>query len=307
MPVLLLAVGLAWVWIAAIAAVAWMLSHPPRRTYAWAVARGLPGDPRELSAPLAFESWTFEFRGLMLPVWEIAGGDPSGPCIIITPGWGDSRVGALVRVPALAPHASRLILWDPPGLGDAPGTCRLGTREARALAALVTHARDGDPRTPVVLYGWSLGAGVSIEVAAGLDGIAGVIAESPYRLASTPARNVLIARGMPWRMVLPPAMALLWTLWTGRPRDPRFDRARHAARVPCPILVLHGELDAVAPIADGREIAAAAPNARLECIAGAGHNNLWTDYAARSAAAVREFLTSLAARAPSPPAPTLPA
>ena len=315
--ILLLSVGLAMLWCAVVAATAWMLTHPPRRTYASAVARGRAGDPGDLGR--AFESWSVRSRGVDLPVWDVPGDAPTGPVIVMTHGWGDSRIGGLVRLPSLLPIASRVVLWDLPGHGEASGTCRLGMVEGSDLGAVIEAVRGNgqwaigngkpfgsEPRhldtlalslslppahCPLVLYGWSLGAGVSLELAGREVGseAAGVIAESPYRLAATPARNVLRARGLPWRLTLGPA---LWMVGRGRLSPARFDRARDAARVGCPVLVLHGEHDAVSPVEDGRDIAA---EGSITEIAGGVHNDLWTEPRFREQAerAVREFVQSI--------------
>lgn len=290
---LLLTLGLGWA--AIVASTAWMLTHPPRRTYASAVSRGRPGDPAELSPPREFERWTITRNGITLPVWDIRGDlPPGGPIIILSHGWADSRIGGLVRAPALMPFASRLVLYDSRGHGEAGGTCRLGTAEAADLLDLIERISDG---SPLVLYGWSLGAGVSLAVASGNNRIAAVIAESPYRVPATPARNVLALRGLPHRCVLAPALATLRVLNPGlAPR--RFDRATAASRIECPVLVLHGEDDEVCPVADGRAVAAAAPNSRLEVIAGGGHNDLWTD--PRLAVVSAERLAAFLALLPAP-------
>src|SRR5688500_2579054 len=127
----LLAVGYVLFLAALIAQTAWMLTHPHRKTYGWAVARGRPGDPSELAGPgRAFSAWSFGSRGRTFEVWDIPGdGGPGAPVLILSHGWADSRLGGLTRVPFLAPVASRLIVWDLAGHGEAPGVCTLGTRE----------------------------------------------------------------------------------------------------------------------------------------------------------------------------------
>lgn len=265
---------------------AWLLSRPPRRTYAAAVARGRPGDPGELKLPLEFREWRFVSRGRRFPAWEVRGGRPGAPTLIISHGWGDSRVVMLGRIAALAPLFSRVIVWDLPGHGDAPDRCRLGTREAEDLAALVDAAMRRDEA--LVLYGFSLGAGVSIVAAAQMKDrpLSGVIAEAPYRVPRTPARNVLKQLGLPWRWNLPPALRLLGV------RERGFDRADWASRVRAPLLVLHGARDAISPLEDGEAIARAAPMGRLVVAPEGEHLNLWTEptLAEASLGAVREFV-----------------
>lgn len=287
----LLALGGIIYFLSVVGLVAWRLRHPPRRTYASALARSQPADPSELSPPLAYEAWSFRSRGLDLPVWDIRGRRPRGPVIVFTPGWGDSRIGSLPRALALAQYASRLIAWDPPGLGEAPGTSSLGIHEPEDLAALVGHLNT----TLVVLVGWSLGGGISIAAAADprLAGrVHGVIAEAPYRFPDTPARNVLRAASLPHGLSLTGAM---WLCRLGGRRRRDFDRCAHAARLPCPLLVVHGDADAVSPPADGRAIADAAPRAHFAAIPAGDHNRLWTDPAMLEAtlAAVAAFLDRL--------------
>jgi pimeloyl-ACP methyl ester carboxylesterase len=312
---LTLLIGLLIAYAASVAYCAWILTHPPRRTYGWAVARALPGDPSELRTPavptgLIYTAWTLDASGRALPVWDITGLAPTGPAIVFTHGWGDSRVVALPRLAALATIASRLVTWDLPGHGDAPrsaGICRLGSREAADLAALVRQL-DIDPGA-IILAGSSLGAGVSIEAAGrGLVRPRAVLAEAPYRVPIVPARNVMRNAGLPYRVNLPAAQMLLGLLFAADPRWPwgggrgPFDRARWAERLALlnvPLLVLHGDRDEVCPLDDARDIAAAG-NGSLAVIDGAEHNTLWTDpaHAARSLAAVQQWLRTLPAPAP---------
>jgi pimeloyl-ACP methyl ester carboxylesterase len=298
---ILLALGLVLAWGLMVMYTAWVLSHPARRTYGFAVARNLPGDPSEVVVGdggirgLAFTSWTFRSRGRELPVWDVRGFSAAGPVFILTHGWGDSRVMMLGRAAALAPLASRLILWDLPAHGDSPrGGFTLAVREHEDLVALVDVVTPTLGEAALVLYGASLGAGSSIVAAADVaarprpafeNRVSAVIAEAPYRLPWVPARNVFRVRGMPYRTTLRPAMALLGVVfgkglsWAFSETAGGFDVAIHAARLPAsvPLLVIHGDVDPVCPVEDGRAIAAAAPRGRFVGIAGAAHNNLWAE------------------------------
>lgn len=319
--VILLLIGLVLAWALGVVYTLYLLTHPPRRTYAWAVSRNVPGDPSEMviegaaGRGLAFTSWNVRSRGLDLPVWDITGLDPNGPTIIITHGWADSRIVMLSRVQAIAAIAARIIVWDLPGQGAAPGGCTIGTREVDDLLALM-DASGSEHVSKCVLWGFSLGAGVSIAAAVRApDRVRAMIAEAPYRIPPTPARNVLRLRALPHVLTLPAAMAILgmrfghgleW-LWpaltrsrAGNPKD-RFDRALLAAQLPenLPLLVLHGGADPVCPPQDGREIADAAGRGTYAEIPGGGHNTLWVDPAMRALAwqAVRDFLRTNEPRA----------
>lgn len=306
------------------------LSKPPRRSYAWAVSKGLPGDPSELITTQnndiqsqnqsTYSEWSFTSRGNMLPVWDIIGHAPNAPILIFTHGWGESRTTSLERAQALLPLVSRLILWDMPAHGDATGKSSLGAQEPTDLAELIstinTSASPQDQSLsqpnqkpkPIVLMGFSLGAGVSIAAAASKQyavhqnqTIIGVIAEAPYRVPITPARAVLSAAAMPWRINLPAAMAILGLRsnqglsWARTTTAKQFDRAELAKQLSIPILVIHGQLDTISPPQDGKDIAEAAQNGTYTPITNAAHLDIWRQPHARSAAlnAITAFLDSV--------------
>lgn len=304
--VTLLAIGLAILWLLGVLSTLWRLTHPYRRTYASMLRRKLPGDPSELpSGPRAFSTWTFTSRGRDLPAWDIPGDNPSGPVVILTHGWSNSRYDALIRLAPFLPRCSRLIAWDQPGHGDAPGTSDLGVGETKDLTALIDLTTSDT--TPAILYGWSMGSGVSIAAATLRPALVlGVIAQAPYRTAYTPARGVLQQSNLPWRATLWPALGLLGILRKRSPRWaghwPDFDRAALAKRLACPLLLIHGDDDPICPLEDAQAIAKAAPDARLVLIEGAGHKGLWVDPDMKSALEreVGAFLDALPATRPAP-------
>jgi len=288
---ILLTIGLALGWAILVIFTAWTLAHPARRTYGWAVSRALPGDPSELTnANLEWCSWVFRARGLDLPVWEITGHDPMGPVVILTHGWGDSRVSMLGsgRVEGVLPAVSRLIVWDLPGHGDAPGWCTLGIHEPEMLKELIERVGGGD--RPMVVWGFSLGARVSVLASANNQSVLGVVAEAPYLLISTPARNVLRLRGLPYRFNLWPA---LWLIRQCAGKSMASVRSPLSAeKLEVPLLVLHGEGDLIAPIEDGRELAAGTRAGQLVVIDGGAHQSMFYDERTKDTARheLRRFL-----------------
>lgn len=295
----ILAIGFAVGLVSLILYTAWVLTHPPRRSYAWAIARAQPGDPSELDEPLLFEDDTIDTKHGAVPIWDITGRDPSGPVVLMTHGWGSSRQGALKRMYPLADHASRLIAWDLPGHGDAQGTARMGADEHLIASELLTML--GIVDQPLVLYGWSMGAGISLALCEKIQhahDVRGVICEAIYCVPRTPAQGVLALRGMPHRFSLSVSLALIGLRLGQGIRWDGFDRAEIAERVEVPILLLHGDRDPVSPIADAERVRQSAKNAELCSIEGAGHNNIWTDpvYRAMAAEAVSGFMTRSCAR-----------
>lgn len=303
---LLAAAGLWLFWLLCVLMTLRVLTRPPRRTYASALARGKPGDPSELEVARAFRAWNFEHDGHVLPAWDIDGdrkADSCAPVAVLVHGWGDAKVGSLPRLAGVVGWAGRVIAFDLPGHGESSrGGTTLGVRDPECAAALVRASVE--PGRAVILFGWSLGAGAAIAAAvdlvAGGTNVVGVIAENPYRAAFTPARNVLRFYAMPWRFTLAPALALVGLrLGVGAGRGGRswrgFDRAEQAARLGCPLLVLAGERDEICPPQDGREIAAAAPAGRFVLIPGKGHNDLWSGDAGHAIRGISEWVEGLKA------------
>ena len=58
----------------------------------------------------------------------------------------------------------------------------------------------------------------------------------------------------------------------GRLVSIQLDNVGRIGRVRCPVLILHGELDRIIPIEQGREVHNAAREATFVALAGLGHN-----------------------------------
>ncbi|MEM7621812.1 MAG: alpha/beta fold hydrolase [Planctomycetota bacterium] len=281
----LLAIGASLYWALLVTLTAWRLVAPPRRTYAWAISRGVPGDPHEAFG-VTFESVERRLDGgPRVPVWEIAGDAAAGPVVIVSHGWGSGRVEMLGRAKMLRSVASRVVLWDLPGHGESGGLCTLGSRETRLLDRLATDAVERFAR-PVVLYGWSLGAEISIRAAAGRSDIAGLVVDGVYASGWVPAKRLLAERGVPWGATLGPALAVIGTAFGLRPARRFFRMTDVCEGVSAPVLMLHGARDQVAPI-DAAERIAAARGWRIEIDADAGHATAWDALSAEATGFVR--------------------
>lgn len=155
-----------------------------------------------------------------------------------------------------------------PGSAGSPDEAGLIDDAAAAWReALESH----EPRD-IVIMGKSLGGGVAVGLAERLSQLPPGQRPGALVLESTfsAAWKVGAAR-YPWLPV---------RLLMANP-FPSIDRAPH---VRIPTLIIHGEADAVVPIAQARELAAALPGSRLIAVPGAGHNDiLWGAGGAKAA------------------------
>ena len=156
------------------------------------------------------------------------------------------------------------------GLGGSPSEEGLYADGEAALAAL---GRLGVPASRVVLVGRSLGSGVAVELAA-RHRVAAVVLVSAYTSMTDMGR-----------IVVGPLAPLVV-------RD-RFDSLAKIGHVLVPVVLLHGSRDDVVPVAMGRRLAAARPDARYVEVPEASHN----DFPGLAALLAREIAGLLTSRA----------
>jgi pimeloyl-ACP methyl ester carboxylesterase len=198
----------------------------------------------------------------------------------------------------LVPLGFQTIAYDAPGTGgsDPPHEFRrMGGLADLAAGVLDALGRD---REAVDVLGVSFGAGVAQELARRRPGRVSrlVLAAASCGLGSLPGDPWAAAwmlspmayalRARSSRLQRPPSPLGYWSQlyaaagWTSLP---------WLHRIGQPTLVLAGDRDPLVPMANGRQLAAAIPNARLEVVEGGDHMFLMTE-PARSARAVAGFL-----------------
>ncbi|MEM6507042.1 MAG: alpha/beta hydrolase [Planctomycetota bacterium] len=292
MPGLLLLFLTAYTLIALIgsAVIVQMIVRPRRKTYATAIARDLPTDPGELG--LVGEEATFNLPGgFNSPGWIIKGKAPAGPTVLVLHGHRDFVYGAMRFVPALAPYAAHIVLFDWPAHGGCTApwmTC--GKREPDDVLAVLNGLPEDVSERPIVLFGYSLGGQIAIKTA-GLhpDRFAGVVVDGAYRRWDTPIRMRLKIHRVPAFPFVHIVGVVFWLL--GLIHD--FDRARYAAQYPKPMLLIHGSDDRVCPIEEGRELADAAPQSEFVHIEGGRHNQLHEQKPEVYSTALKTYFDSL--------------
>jgi uncharacterized protein len=237
-----------------------LLYHPDRSRTAPPVA-GLPG-AEEIVLDTA--------DGEKVIVWYVAP-DPGRPLLLYFHGNAGTLAYRTERFRSLSADGSGLIALSYRGYGGSTGS---PTEAGLMLDAEATYrfARARHPDANLVAFGESLGTGVAVALAS-RHPLAALVLESPY----TSIADI--------------AAAIYWFLPVRLLIKDGFYSDRLIAKIAAPVLVLHGERDAVIPIAFGERLfALAAEPKRFNRFAQAGHGDL-DQYGALSA--VRAFLAEV--------------
>lgn len=217
------------------------------------VFRPKPGPETPQEAELAnYTRQTFTHDGLTLPYWAHTTGN--GTILLYFHGNGAGLWGHTALLDTLARHGLRVMAMEYRGYPGAPGHPSQRALVGDAVA-FYDHIRARYPQQPIHGWGYSLGSGVAVQLAA----------QRPL------AKLVLEA---PFTSVRERAQQLFPSIPTGLMRHP-FPSRDTIARVHAPLLIIHGEADGVIPISMGEALYAAAhPPKQFIRYAGAGHSNL---------------------------------
>lgn len=183
---------------------------------------------------------------------------PEQPTLLYFHGNGGSLAVRAARIQRFMAEGWGVYMMTYRGYGGSTGHPTEANNMADAPLAYDALAREVGPKS-IILYGESLGSGIAVRLATERD-VAGVILDAPYTSIVDVA-----AAAYPFL----PVRALLID---------RYETSKYIARVKVPLLVLHGELDPVVPVAMGREVARLANEPkRLVTFPDGGHSDLYAD------------------------------
>ncbi len=207
--------------------------------------------------------------GLTLRGWWIPG--TRDQTVVMVHGLSNNRSEGLDKAGYLHQTGYNLLVFDLRGHGQSDGSgTTMGYREPADVSAAVAEARALNPG-PIALFGYSLGAAVSVEEAAVNPDVRAVVEDSGFSSAG----DVFLARfsevtrlpELPWAaaVVAFGQMDIGTSLWNVAP-------LAMAARLHTPLLAIVGTADTIVPPAEGLALfnAAAGPKQLLE-VRGAGH------------------------------------
>lgn len=276
-----------------------------RFALAYRVRAGYPRRSPPLITPadlgLPFEATVVESDGLKLPAWFIpARGGAPGPGVVLVHGWESARDRTLPMAVFLHAAGFHCLTFDVRGHGaNPPERLPLSGGEFGADAAAAFRALLSRPEVTVgAIAGHSMGAIGAILAAAAEPRIAGLVASSspadPYRLTRLTFR--LAHLPLPDPIAYP--LAWLTTRVYLKPRGHRvaaISASAAIARYAGPVLLAHGDQDAVVPFRHLARLAEAARRSRTGdplaapvetlVVAGGQHSWLYEDPGYRRAVA----------------------
>ena len=240
--------------------------RPPRVREGWALGRGLPLDPDHLGVP-----WG-EAEGLDA-AWILEGGGTTN--WLLLHGHGRSRRVWMHVLEDLLPHAGSVVVVDFPGHGDASGEVQLGRCEHEALASWLECSG-----SRWCVAGMSMGAGVALRLAAQADCVDGAMGLGAGDLAEALAGK-LRQKGLPPGIFVKP---VCWWL----ERRQRLPGPLRKIAPTCPIGLVHGTRDEVAPIESVQHLAAE-KNWSFASLPDAGHDLLGPEHAGSVVRLMQDF------------------
>jgi fermentation-respiration switch protein FrsA (DUF1100 family) len=225
-------------------------------------------DPASVGLP-DFEEIQIETAdGLSLIAWYKAAAE-GRPTILLFQGNAGNIANRNFKARAFADRGYGMLMPNYRGYGGSDGSPSEAGLQEDGRAAVRYLADAGVPPEEIVLYGESLGSGVSVALAESID-VAALVLEAPYTSLPDVASSAY-----PWL----PVRFLM--------KD-RFASIESIGKVKAPLLVVHGSEDEVIPVALGQELFEAANEPkRLVIISGAHHNDIFD---LGSGAAIFDFL-----------------
>jgi uncharacterized protein len=225
-----------------------------QRAFVFPVPSTIRTPPRAAGFPQAEEHVLSTSDVERVIVWHVAPA-PGRHVVIYFPGNGDTLAGSVDRFREIIADGAGLVALSYRGYAGSSGTpSEQGLLEDAAATYAFTAALY--PPSRIVLWGFSLGSGVAVALAAAHP-VGGMILEAPYTSIADVA-----ASAFPYL----PVRHLL--------KD-RFHSDRRIAEVAAPLLVMHGARDDTIPIAFGERLFALAREPKqFVRFAGGGHADL---------------------------------
>jgi alpha-beta hydrolase superfamily lysophospholipase len=247
---------------------------------------------------LAFESHRFAGEAGDLHAWYVPHPSPKA-LVLLLHGYSGCKSSQLREARAFHELGYAAFLLDFRGSGESAGwETTVGHEEAKDVVSAADYAAARWPSLPRVLYGQSMGSAAALRAVA-LRGLrpAALVLENPFDRFLSTVENRFGLMGLP---AFPAARLLVF--WGGVQHGINaFDHnpVEYAARVGCPVLLLHGREDRMVTAAQAESVFERLPGPkRVEWFAGVGHGPLLAPAPGQWKRAVSGFLTGALRPAP---------
>lgn len=209
--------------------------------------------------------------GVKISGWFISAAQPSDKTIIILHGFEMNKGSMLKRTHYLAGKFN-LLYFDFRGAGASGGESTIGLEEWRDAVAAVKFLKEtrAAQAREIGLYGISMGSALAAYYAANYGGIKCLILESAYY-----SFKKVVKRWALHKLHIPAwPLTDLYLFFKGRRKGnlERFAPGTTSLKITAPTLMIHGELDNLAPVEDAKKVYAqiSAPK-ELWIVRGAHH------------------------------------
>lgn len=180
---------------------------------------------------------------------------PGQPTLLYFHGNSGTLADRADRISAFTKLGRGVLMMAYRGYSGSTGRPSEAANVADAKLAYDTLIKMGVPAEDIILYGESIGTGIAVQVAAERP-VAGIILDAPYTSIVDVAE--ICYPYLPARLMM---------------RD-RYETMRYLPRVEVPLLVVHGEQDAIIPVEMGRKVARSAPGpSEIVTFRRAGHSD----------------------------------
>jgi alpha-beta hydrolase superfamily lysophospholipase len=214
--------------------------------------------PRNERTPLdrqmPFDTWTIPVEpGVVLEAWAIQQSNPKG-VVVLFHGYADRKSSDLAEAKAFLDEGWAPVLVDFRGSGGSSGdTTSIGFHEARDVAASIAFVRPRFPRSPLVIWGASMGAAASLRAVGALDVKAdGLVMEAPFATLRSAVVNRFRSLGVPTF-----GLVDLFVFWGGEQlgfNGFAHNPVEYATHVRTPTLLMLGSRDDRVLMPEGRAI-----------------------------------------------------
>lgn len=231
--------------------------------------------------------------GVALRGWFLTAAAPGElrPAALVMHGWGGSALDLAPLAAPLREAGLHTLLLDARGHGRSDdATITSLPHFAEDVAAGLDWLRAQPLVDPdrIVLVGHSVGAGACLLAAHRDPGVTGVVSLScmaePRAVMTRLLSDSHVPRAARW-------LVLRYVEHTIGMRFAAFAPLATLPTLVIPVLLVHGDLDQIVPVADAHRLAAAAPGTRLLVVPNAGHSDV--DAVPAVSEALREFVSSI--------------